>query len=77
MVKGAAEVRAARGGRRRGVREHFVSTGAAGFIGSHLTDRLPADGHTVVGIDSFVQSRVRALRPSASGAGIDMFPKRR
>jgi len=31
----------------------MVVTGCAGFIGSHLTDRLLADGHTVVGIDSF------------------------
>jgi nucleoside-diphosphate-sugar epimerase len=30
-----------------------VVTGAAGFIGSHLCDRLLADGHHVVGIDSF------------------------
>lgn len=28
-------------------------TGAAGFIGSHLTDRLLADGEEVVGLDSF------------------------
>ncbi len=28
-------------------------TGAAGFIGSHLAERLLADGHTVVGIDRF------------------------
>ena len=32
---------------------HYVVTGCAGFIGSHLTDRLLAEGHTVVGIDSF------------------------
>jgi len=30
-----------------------VITGAAGFIGSHLTERLLRDGYTVVGIDSF------------------------
>ncbi|MDI6447501.1 NAD-dependent epimerase/dehydratase family protein [Anaerobaca lacustris] len=30
-----------------------VITGAAGFIGSHLTERLLETGHTVVGIDSF------------------------
>ncbi len=30
-----------------------VVTGAAGFIGSHLTERLLGEGHTVVGIDSF------------------------
>jgi UDP-glucuronate 4-epimerase len=31
----------------------FVVTGAAGFIGSHLTERLLGDGHRVVGLDSF------------------------
>ncbi len=28
-------------------------TGAAGFIGSHLSERLVSDGWTVTGIDSF------------------------
>ena len=28
-------------------------TGAAGFLGSHLTDRMLADGHSVIGIDNF------------------------
>lgn len=28
-------------------------TGCAGFIGSHLTERLLAEGHTVTGIDNF------------------------
>jgi dTDP-glucose 4,6-dehydratase len=29
-------------------------TGAAGFLGSHLTDRFLTDGHSVVGLDNFV-----------------------
>jgi UDP-glucuronate 4-epimerase len=32
---------------------HVVVTGAAGFIGSHLTRALLAAGHEVVGIDAF------------------------
>ncbi len=32
---------------------HLIS-GAAGFIGSHLCDRLIADGHEVVGLDNFI-----------------------
>ena len=31
----------------------ILVTGAAGFIGSSLTDRLLADAHTVVGLDNF------------------------
>jgi dTDP-glucose 4,6-dehydratase len=32
----------------------ILITGAAGFLGSHLCDRLLADGHQVVGLDNFV-----------------------
>ena len=31
----------------------YVVTGAAGFIGSHLSEALLAAGHDVVGVDSF------------------------
>ena len=29
-------------------------TGAAGFLGSHLSDRFLAEGHSVVGLDNFI-----------------------
>jgi len=31
-----------------------IVSGAAGFIGSHMCDRLLAEGHTVVGLDNFL-----------------------
>ena len=38
-----------------------VVTGGAGFIGSHLVDRLLGDGHKVVVIDNFVIGRPENL----------------
>jgi dTDP-glucose 4,6-dehydratase len=32
----------------------ILITGAAGFLGSHLCDRLLAEGHSVVGMDNFI-----------------------
>ena len=40
----------------------ILVTGAAGFIGSHLAERLVADGHEVVGIDSFTDYYPRATK---------------
>jgi dTDP-glucose 4,6-dehydratase len=36
-------------------------TGAAGFLGSHLTDRLLAEGHTVVGVDNLCTGNLENL----------------
>ncbi len=37
-------------------------TGAAGFIGSHLSERLLADGHEVVGVDAFIPYYPRVIK---------------
>lgn len=40
----------------------IVVTGAAGFIGSHLCDRILEDGHEVIGLDNFSTGRPENLR---------------
>ncbi|MBX9625563.1 MAG: NAD-dependent epimerase/dehydratase family protein [Gemmataceae bacterium] len=39
-----------------------VVTGAAGFIGSHLCERLLADGHAVTGVDCFTNYYPRPVK---------------
>ena len=41
---------------------HCLVTGAAGFIGSHLCERLLADGHAVTGIDCFTPYYPRPVK---------------
>jgi dTDP-glucose 4,6-dehydratase len=36
-----------------GLTMQVLVTGAAGFLGSHLTDRLLGEGHSVIGVDNF------------------------
>ncbi len=38
---------------RYGIRKRVMVTGGAGFLGSHLCDRLIADGHDVLCVDNF------------------------
>ena len=46
---------------------HALVTGAAGFIGSHLVDRLLAEGYTVTGVDAFTDT----YDPAAKRANIE------
>jgi UDP-glucuronate 4-epimerase len=41
---------------------NILVTGAAGFIGSHLAERLAAMGHSVRGLDCFTDYYARALK---------------
>lgn len=40
----------------------FVVTGAAGFIGSHLCDRLIGEGHAVLALDNLITGAMRNVR---------------
>lgn len=46
----------------------IVISGAAGFIGSHLCDRLLGDGHSLVALDNFITGNRRNIAHLA-GAG--------
>lgn len=41
----------------------YLITGAAGFVGSHLTETLLEAGYEVVGIDNFITGRPQNIKP--------------
>ena len=43
------------------MKKRILVTGAAGFLGSHLTDLLLGDGHTVIGVDNLATGRLENL----------------
>jgi dTDP-glucose 4,6-dehydratase len=50
-------------------------TGAAGFLGSHLADRLLADGHSVLGVDNFATGDSENLAHLAQEPGFEFEQK--
>jgi dTDP-glucose 4,6-dehydratase len=50
----------------------LLVTGAAGFLGSHLCDRLLAMGHTVVGMDNYITGNAANLTHLEGHAGFQL-----
>jgi len=48
-------------------------TGAAGFLGSHLTDRLIAEGHKVIGMDNLITGNEENLAHLAGNPGFSFI----
>lgn len=48
-------------------------TGAAGFLGSHLCDRLLAEGHEVIGMDNFITGNPQNLAHLAGHEGFSFI----
>src|SRR5881392_1448362 len=57
----------------RRVADLFLVTGGAGFIGSHLVERLLADGHTVRVLDNFSSGRRENLAFAKPGTALEVI----
>ena len=52
---------------------HILVTGGAGFIGSHLCERLVSDGHSVTAIDNFSTGRSSNLEQLRASHGFKLI----
>ena len=50
----------------------YLVTGAAGFIGSHLTDALIAQGHEVVAVDNLLSGYREQINENAAFVGLEI-----
>lgn len=48
-------------------------TGAAGFLGSHLSDRLIKEGHSVVGLDNFITGSPENIAHLAGNSRFEFY----
>ncbi len=53
----------------------ILITGAAGFIGSHLAERLLSDGHHVIGVDNFSTGRKEFLKTALEHDRYEFFDR--
>ena len=60
----------------RNMDKHIVVTGGAGFIGSHLTERLLEGGWAVVVIDDFSTGNSENLAAVANYPGLSILPSK-